>query len=179
MRRFMIAVSLAALTACGGGTPTSPSGYDPSKPIGPGNVPPGPGEGVRASATYAVFAEDCEADPKACSKDFGPTDRDDLKISGTEKTYVLEWNVKYTLRLCVAHPEVTGRKIAMKISGFLPTVFLDLFDESEKRSPVCIARSFSSLTAAGENHAEAWFNEARQDLLTPTDWRVKIGFRLK
>jgi len=67
----------------------------------------------------------------------------------------------------------------MKISGFLPTVFLDLFDESEKRSPVCIARSFSSLAAAGENTAEVWFNEARQDLLTPTDWRVKIGFRLK
>src|SRR3989344_3469361 len=157
MRRFMIAVSLAALTACGGGTPTSPSGYDPSKPIGPGNVPPGPGEGVRASARYAVFAEDCEENPAACSSAFEPTDNP-------------------ALRLCVAHPEVTGRKIAMKISGFLPTVFLDLFDESEKRSPVCIARSFSSLTAAGENHAEAWFNEARQDLLTPTDWRGESGF---
>jgi len=179
MRRFMIAVSLAALTACGGGTPTSPSGYDPSKPIGPGNVPPGPGEGVRASARYAVFAEDCEENPAACSSAFEPTDNPALRIGGTERTYVLEWRVRYTLRLCVAHPEVTGRKIAMKISGFLPTVFLDLFDESEKRSPVCIARSFSSLAAAGENTAEVWFNEARQDLLTPTDWRVKIGFRLK
>ncbi len=167
------------------GTPTGPSCVQ--GPVGPGNLPPGPGPGVRASATYGVYEGNCPNDPAACTRELSPTDDASLGVPGTEKTYLLRSHRDtHTVRLCVAHPAVPGRKISMQLSAVGRTAGTQgpPFDESDPawRSPVCIAVVFDMALPSGgvtnTAQATARFNESGQDLLVPTDWRVMLGLRV-
>lgn len=189
---LLVIVSLAlAIGACGG-SPTAPSGgFDPSKPVDENNRPPGPGEGVRASVqSWGVYEGDCPALAVECGKELVPTSDPALQVPGVEKTYILvNHRQVYTLRMCVIHPGVPGRRVLMYLRAVMnntSTQGLGMFDEadSSKTSPVCAGVSFNMVIPGGggvTNTAtgEAKFEEGSQDLFTATEWKVTLGFRVQ
>ncbi len=163
-----------------GCSPNGPTKVDKNHPL------PGPGEGVRASTqSWGVFEGDCIDDPSACSREIAPTDDPTLQMSGKDKTYILnDHRQRFTVHLCVAHPEVPGRKIGVTVSAFLSSRQTGVVDEGEpsRKSPICLGVSSDMITPTGgvtnADIGEANFYESSQDLFTPTQWKVTLGFRV-
>lgn len=159
-------------------------------PVDRNNPLPGPGEGVRASMeSWGVYEGDCLDNPAMCLRKLEPTDDPALQVQGRDKTFILAKNhqQRYTLNLCVAHPEVPGRHISMRLQAVTYSGGTQgpPFDESDpsKRSPACMGLVFGMLTSEGwkfnDAPGEVGFREDNQDLFSPTEWKVTLGFRVQ
>lgn len=171
-------------------TPSGPScvygKVDENNPL------PGPGEGVRAAGSFAVYAEDCAANWRQCSRGLLPTDDSAQKVPDTDQTFVLSsYAALYTAVVCAEHPRVPGRKITLRVTAGVTSARTVQFDEADPawqgesaapRAKVCIATSFNMTFPSGgvinQVTGEASMVEDSQDLFTPTTWRQRLGFKV-
>lgn len=150
------------------------------------NPPPGPGEGVRASMqSWGVYEGDCLDNLAACVRKLTPTQDSTLWVDGRETYLLKNHQARHTLHLCVVHPEVAGRHISIRLQAMSASGGTQgsPFDEADpsKKSPLCMGISFNMVISGGVTNTgtgEVGFNEDNQDLFTPTEWKVLLGFRV-
>lgn len=181
---LIVVVAFAALTAACH-SPNSPDGYDPSKPIGPGNVPVCTGNCALATATFGVYEGDCVDDVTMCSKEIFPTEDSSLWVDGREKTYLLKSHQqRYTVHLWVTHSGVPQRQILMNVSAGDGYVGGGSFYEKDRPSPVHMATSFNMVLSGtgvtNTNIGKVTFQEFSGDLALTSgnSWGVLLGFRV-
>ncbi|HYC80062.1 MAG TPA: hypothetical protein VEC17_03475 [Candidatus Binatia bacterium] len=140
-----------------------------------------------ASAEYSIHPGNCAANPANCSNALEPTQDPSLVVNGRETYLVRNHQDMYTVKLCVKHPQVAGRKILMMLNamqnfagGGTP------FDEGDPsmNSPVCMAVAFNMVIPGGVTNTGSGslsFTESGWDLVSASDvnnWKADLGFRV-
>lgn len=170
-------------------TPTGPSCVKGK--VDANNRPAGPGEGVRATASFAVYTEDCSANWQSCANELPPTGNPAHMVPDTDRTYVLPgWANIHTAVICVEHPRVAGRKVSLQLSAGTAAGTSLMFDEAEPsrqgdpaapRAKVCLALAFNMTLPSGiinQVSGRASMTEGGQDLFTSTTWVQRLGFKV-
>ena len=170
---FMVNLMLPAVSLAGCNNPNGPGKVDENNP------PPGPGESVRATLhSWGVYEGECPNDPSGCSRHLEETSE---SVNGSERTFLFRrYDRKHTLILCVNHPRVPGRSLILLAKAWR-SINQVMLSEGNIESPACIATVFDFLLGNGSTNTasgEIKFYESDQDLFTPTDWKISLGFRV-
>jgi hypothetical protein len=140
---------------------------------------------------WGIFLGNCPDNPGSCETQVHPTDDPALQLPPPPWAHNAHYTFLsggyrrwYTMHLCVTHPKVPGRKLSVKVtgprgesSGAISALFVD---EGTIPSPYCVGVPYQ-MSHGEETYLMATggfeFTESNQDLLTPTEWKVSLGFR--